>query len=569
MTEPDWPKAPWRKTKEGFPVRALRDGSSGSLRRVRAAVAVLLGAAALMALLHLTEHAGAGSAPGASVREWLHLFLAWVAGSCTLGGLAFVMLASRRTHVERRRTSGEGDPEPERGDERTPLYDRLTKLPSRELLRDRIERAIQRRQRDRGARFALLIIDLDGFNVVNRSLGHEIGDQLLVAAAQRLRNNLRATDTAARAASFAARLGGDEFVVLLEGAGEPTDIERVVERLQHALSQAYEIEGHEIVLTSSIGIVTHDGNYERPEAALRDADIAVSRAKSAGKARHVFFDASRHAASVERLGLATALRRAVRDGEFEAHYQPIIRLDDGSVTGVEALLRWNCRERGRVSPADFVPLAEELGLIVPIGEWVLGAAARQLHAWRDSIARATKLRMAVNVSPRQLADPGLVPYVQQVLERERLEPHALCLEITESAVMEDPAAAEILLHRLRELGVGLSMDDFGTGHSSLSSLQRFPFTTLKIDRSFVQKLGDGEPSGLLQAAILQTVITLAHTIGLEVVAEGVEKEAQAEALRALSCDRAQGYLFAAPMPASELEDFLARRAAELAGVQHP
>jgi diguanylate cyclase (GGDEF)-like protein len=538
----------------------VKPGSRPALPPARwrgALLALALGAVAAAGVwLHLERHAPAGKPAAQRLLEadpdaigtlFLGVLLA------TLTGVCAALFASLRAAQ-----AGAGAPSASSAleDARFALYDRLTQLPTRELLRDRLERAIQRRQRDKNAGYALMIVDLDGFKVVNRSLGHQIGDRLLVAVAQRLRNNLRATDTAARG-GYAARLGGDEFVALLEGANEPTDVERIIARLQHSLSQPYQVEGHEIVLTASIGIVTHEQNYERSEDALRDADIAMSRAKAAGKARHLFFDADRHAASVERLGLATALRRAVAEGEFEAHYQPIVRLADGRLVGFEALLRWTDPERGRISPAEFIPLAEEVGLIVPIGEWVLTTAARQLRAWRDRFPAARGLRMSVNVSPRQLADPGLVSCVQRAMAREGIGPGSLRLEITEGAVMEDPAAAGAVLERLRELGVRLSMDDFGTGHSSLSSLQRFPFDTLKIDRAFVQQLGEaGEHPSVLQTAILQAVITLAHTLGLEVIAEGVEKEAQAEVLQRLDCDHAQGYLYAPPMPAEAAESLL-------------
>ncbi len=535
----------------------MRAGSKHRSQRARPLVAALCGL-----LIGITASAGVWSqlerhrggdltgarAPRPAGVLFLAVLMSALLGSCTLlvGGAA------------RARAAGAAGPARDEGPGGR-LYDQLTQLPTRELLRDRLERAIQRRLRGIDGGFALLIVDLDGFNVVNRSLGHEVGDRLLVAVAQRLRNNLRATDTAARAGGYAARIGGDEFVALLEDASEPTDIERIIVRLQHALSQPYRVGGHEIVLTASIGIVTHEQRYERPEEALRDAEIAMSRAKAAGKACHVFFDAERHAASVERLGLATALRRAVTEGEFEAHYQPIVRLGDARLVGFEALLRWTDAERGRVSPAEFIPLAEEIGLIVPIGEWVLASATRQLGLWRERFPAASQLRISVNVSPRQLADPGLLTCVERVIRNERLAPGALRLEITESAVMEDPAAAGLVLERLRELGARLSMDDFGTGHSSLSSLRRFPFDTLKIDRSFVQQLGDQDrETSRQQTAILHAVITLAHTLGLEVIAEGVEKEAQAEILRELDCDQAQGYLYAAPMPAQAAESFLVR-----------
>jgi diguanylate cyclase (GGDEF)-like protein len=530
------------------PLRGRRGWAAG--------LALLLGgvggAGAWVHLVRLEQRAAADAALGELCLGLLMI--------CLLGCAALALRPVRRGQGRSDTTAEQADGEGGSGArDASGLYDRLTRLPGRELLHDRIDRALLRRQRDPDAHFALLIADLDGFHVVNQGLGHRIGDRLLVAAARRLHHNLRATDTAARATGFAARLGGDEFVVLLEGASEPTDVERVVERLQQALSQPYELDGHEIVLTASIGVATHEGAYHCSDDVLRDAEIAVSRAKSAGNGRRVFFDAQRHAASVKRLELATALRRAVRHGEFEAYYQPIVQLHGGAVVGFEALLRWNDPERGRISPADFIPLAEELGLIVPIGEWVLTESARQLRAWRERSPLAASLRMSVNVSPRQLTDPGLVPLVQGVLERERLAPDALRLEITESAVMDDPAAAGLLLHRLREIGVGLAMDDFGTGHSSLSSLQRFPFDTLKIDRSFVQQIGDtGARSGIPQTAILEAVITLAHTLGLEVVAEGVEKPAQAEILAELDCDRAQGYLWAAPMPADQAEAFLLR-----------
>jgi predicted signal transduction protein with EAL and GGDEF domain len=355
-----------------------------------------------------------------------------------------------------------------------------------------------------------------------------------------------------RPADTIARLGGDEFAILLDGLGGADDAVQVAERIQAALGGAFDLDGHEVFTSASIGIAMRAGGYTRAEEMLRDADTAMYRAKALGRARHQLFDAEMHVRAVDQLRLETDLRRAVERQELQLHYQPIIQVSTGAISGFEALARWRHPERGWVSPAEFIPLAEETGLIVPLGEWVLRTACRQMRAWLDELSPDSPLVMSVNISGRQITRHRLGPTIAEVLRATGLPARCLKLEITESVLMENAEAARELLEALRELNVELYIDDFGTGYSSLSYLQRFPLDALKIDRSFVSGMGSrGE-----HLEIVRTIIALARVLGMAVVAEGVETREQLATLKMLGCDFVQGYLFARPMDAGAAHDLL-------------
>jgi diguanylate cyclase (GGDEF)-like protein/PAS domain S-box-containing protein len=428
------------------------------------------------------------------------------------------------------------------------LHDRVTFLPNRVLFLDRLGLAMARARRRPEYRFAVVLLDLDRFKFVNESLGHSVGDQLLAATARRLETTLRAGDTA-------ARLGGDEFAVILDEITDVTDAICAADRVQQELSIPLYLDGKEVFSTASIGIAISSPEHERPEDLLRDADIAMYRAKALGKARHVVFDPTMQRRAVVMLELDAALRHAIERREFVLHYQPIVSLDSGGIVGFEALVRWMHPERGMLLPKEFIPTAEDTGLIVPMGDLVIEAAARQLSAWREQLGLASRLYVSINLSSKHLTFPGLVEKVGAVLMESRLPPSSLRLEITESAIMESSDVVSLTLERLKALDVQLYMDDFGTGYSSLSYLHRLPIDTLKIDRSFVSNLGiEGENS-----VIVHTIVTLARVLGMEVIAEGVENGEQLAQLRALHCDHGQGYHFSGPVPAVEAAELLARQ----------
>jgi diguanylate cyclase (GGDEF)-like protein/PAS domain S-box-containing protein len=414
------------------------------------------------------------------------------------------------------------------------FHDSLTQLPNRALFMDRLQRAIEAYRRRESATFAVLFLDLDRFKVVNDSLGHVLGDELLVAVAQRLRDMLRSSDTV-------ARLGGDEFTILLEGLDHITDAVRTARRIQEELLVPFRIGGHDIFTTVSIGIALSTTRYERPEDVLRDADIAMYRAKARGKARHEVFDTAMHDRAVTMLQFETDLRRAIEREELRVFYQPIVTLADGALAGFEALLRWD-RGGVLVGADEIISLAEETGLIVTIGRWVLDEALRQLAAWNKP-----SLDIHVNLSPKQLLQPNLVEQVQNALRTSGIEPHRLHLEVTESVLIESAEAAAALLRDLRKVGVRLSLDDFGTGYSSLSSLRQFPFDMLKIDRSFLLDAGNAERTD----EIVRTVSSLAAALGMAVTIEGLETPAQTTRMQSLGIQYAQGFYFSAPMPAEE------------------
>lgn len=424
------------------------------------------------------------------------------------------------------------------------LHDVLTGLPNRALFTERLERALLRTKRHPDRLFAVLFLDLDRFKVINDSLGHAIGDELLIAFAQRLKTCLRVEDTV-------ARLGGDEFTILLEDIQAISKITDIVERIQQVLSLPFQLSRNEVFTTASIGITLSTVGYDSPEAVLRDADIALYRAKSLGKARHEVFNAVMHEQAVMRLQLENDLRRAIEQQEFHLHYQPIVLLKTESIVGFEALIRWQHPQRGSVSPAEFIPLAEETGLIVPIGYWVLYEACRQMYEWQRQFS-VEPMTMSVNLSTKQFAQLDLIAKIEQILLQTGLDARNLKLEITESSLMETDSTAA-MLGQLQALGVQLQIDDFGTGYSSLSYLHRFPIDTLKIDRSFVSRMGvDGE-----NTEIVRTIVTLAHNLNMNVTAEGIETETQLTQLRALNCEHGQGYFFSRPVNSKAAEALIA------------
>ncbi|MHB8574324.1 MAG: putative bifunctional diguanylate cyclase/phosphodiesterase [Dehalococcoidia bacterium] len=434
---------------------------------------------------------------------------------------------------------------------RAATHDALTGLPNRVLFLDRLDQALGRAQRT-GDPVAVLFVDLDDFKVVNDSLGHEVGDRLLQIVAERLQRNLRMGDTA-------ARLGGDEFTVVLSMVAHEVEAAEVAERLRSAMQQPVEVAGHLLVPNASIGVACARAGNISSESLLRQADLAMYQAKSRGKARSACYREGMNTAAVERHTLETELRQALAAGQLRLHYQPILCLASGRMVEVEALVRWQHPERGLLPPAVFIPLAEETGLIVPLGHWVLREACRQASRWRAEQPE-TPLVMSVNLSARQFQHLTLVEDVAAVLAETGLPPCRLKLEITESAVMVDAGHAVETLLQLKQMGVLLAIDDFGTGYSSLSYLKRFPVDTLKVDRSFV----DGLASDPNDAAIVRSIVALAKSLNLAVTAEGIETREQLALLSELGCDQGQGYLFARPLPAADLTADLIRRAEESA-----
>jgi diguanylate cyclase (GGDEF)-like protein/PAS domain S-box-containing protein len=419
----------------------------------------------------------------------------------------------------------------------------------------RLDGALARTKRKEDFAFAVMFVDLDRFKVINESLGHKLGDKLLVEAGRVLRSCVREDDTV-------ARLGGDEFVILLDDVGDELLVTRVANKIHETFTMPFDLGGHEVFTTASIGIALSTTGYERPEDVLRDADTAMYRAKARGKARHEFFDKSMHKRALALLALETDLRRAVERQEFQLVYQPIVAVKNGQISGFEALVRWNHPKRGVVSPIEFIGVAEETGLIAALGRWVLREACVQMKAWSDAYPRAAQLSMSVNLSSKQFVQPGIIDEICTVVAESGLEPNRLKLEITESVLMENAEAAAAMLRELRARGIQLCIDDFGTGYSSLSYLLRFPIDTLKIDRAFVsgmaEQAGDGaENSGAENLELVRAIVTLARNLGMDVVAEGVETEGQRIRLEALGCQHAQGYLFSPPVDAESAQRIIA------------
>jgi diguanylate cyclase (GGDEF)-like protein/PAS domain S-box-containing protein len=415
------------------------------------------------------------------------------------------------------------------------FHDSLTGLPNRALFIDHLQLAINHLRRRKGYLFAVLFIDLDRFKVINDSLGHMVGDKLLIATARRLESCLREGDTI-------ARLGGDEFTILLDGIKDRGDAQRVAERVQELLAEPFDLAGHELFLTASVGIKYSGTDDEQPEDLLRDADTAMYCAKTFGKAQYQVFDAQMHTSALTNLQLESDLRRAIEREEFRANYQPIVSLQSGRISGFEALVRWHHPERGVILPSEFISFAEETGLILQIDRIVLRQACLQMRKWQETIPVTRGMKISVNLSCKQFMQPMIVQQVLEILEDTGLDPCSLKLEITESVMMERGDHAMSVLEQLSRTGIELSLDDFGTGYSSLSYIHRFPVTTLKIDQSFIKRIG-----GEQNEEIVRAVVALARNLGMEVVAEGIETGVQLDQLRALNCEKGQGYYFSNPV----------------------
>ncbi len=426
------------------------------------------------------------------------------------------------------------------------FHDSLTGLPNRASLLDGLDRLLRRSKRyGSEATFSVLFIDLDNFKVVNDSLGHSTGDTLLVAVGERLRSSLRPRD-------MIARLGGDEFTVLIDEVSGVEEAEQVADRILDELQEPFHIEGYELFTTASVGIVLGNREYEKPEDVLRDADTAMYRAKDLGRSRKGVFERTMHSRAVALFELETELRRAMEREEFVVHYQPIASLKTGRIIGFEALVRWMHSERGMVPPAEFIPIAEETGLIIPLEFFVLRESCHQIALWQRRYPERLPLTMNVNLSRNQLARPDLFDQTRCILAEAALEPRSLRLEITESAIMRNAEYAADTLVRLRELDVQIHIDDFGTGYSSLSALHNFPIDALKIDRAFIGRMDSGGDDN----EIVQTIVTLSHNLGLDVIAEGVETRNQLDRLRAMGCDCGQGFFFSKPMDGASAESLI-------------
>jgi PAS domain S-box-containing protein len=444
------------------------------------------------------------------------------------------------------------------------FHDGLTNLPNRALFLDRLQRAIAVSQRHRDFKFAVLFIDLDDFKVINDSMGHSAGDELLIQIARRLTACLRAADTVSRATNGSAlcpagdntlaRSGGDEFSVLAAELTDPIDAIRMSERIQERLSHPFAVNGREIVMAASIGIYFSGTDGKTAEDVLRDAEIAMYRAKDSGKARCEVFDNAMQVVAVKRLQLETDLRKALERDEFRVHYQPLVSLRDGRIVGFEALTRWQ-RPHGIVMPGEFISVAEVTGLILPMNRQLLREACLQLRRWHASFPSEPPLAISVNVTAKEFAKSALASEVSDILQQTGIDPRQVDLEITENVAMGDAERSAVVLSELKAVGVRLSIDDFGTGYSSLSRLQRFPVDTLKIDRSFISGMGSDHET----QEIVRVIITLAHNLGLRVVAEGIENQEEMEMLNHLGCDLGQGYLFSRPADADTIEELLRRQ----------
>ncbi|NJO97036.1 MAG: EAL domain-containing protein [Pleurocapsa sp. CRU_1_2] len=430
------------------------------------------------------------------------------------------------------------------------LHDSLTGLPNRALLIERIEFTIAHAKRNPDYRYGLLFIDLDRFKVINDSLGHLIGDQLLIAVSNLLQECVREND-------LVARLGGDEFVILLDGIKSVKDATLIGERIQQRMRSPFELQNQNIFTSASIGIVFSSVEYHNSADLMRDADIAMYRAKDKGKARYTIFDQTMYDETLKLVELENNLRFALKRNELMMHYQPIISLDSNKLVGFEALIRWQHPERGSISPVEFIPIAEDTGLILEIGEWLLREACQQLQTWRQqfaSIPEIGSLKMSINLASQQLQEPEFISKLDQILGDTGLDGSSLRLEITESVLIEPEGSIQDTLRQIKNRNIKLSIDDFGTGYSSLSYLRRFPIDNLKIDRSFIQQMNfDSE-----NFEIVRLIITLAKTLGMKTISEGVETALQLNQLKGLGCEFAQGYLFSIPLAPKQIELMLAK-----------
>jgi diguanylate cyclase (GGDEF)-like protein/PAS domain S-box-containing protein len=434
------------------------------------------------------------------------------------------------------------------------VVDVLTGLPNRVLFMDRLSRSFERARRRTDKTIAVVFIDLDSFKLINDSLGHMVGDQFLVTIAGRLESTLRSGDSIARFGRnhTIARLGGDEFTILLEDISGARDATRVAERIALDLAKPFVVAGQELFPSASMGIALYNPSYQNPEELLRDADTAMYSAKALGKGRYEIFDANMRANTIAKLQLDTEFRRAIERREFENYYQPIVSLETGKILGFETLVRWKHSTRGLIPPKEFIPVAEETGLIVPLGQWVVETACQQMRFWQGRFQEESPLLLSINLSARHFLQPDLVHQCRKVLYHTQLSPGSLIFEVTESAMMPDPEAAIQVMNQLKALGVQIALDDFGTGYSSLSYLHRFPLDSLKIDRAFISRTMEDDE-------IIRTILTLGRNLGLKVVAEGVETAEQVRKLQDLGCVLAQGYYFSDPVTAQAATDLLAAK----------
>ena len=434
------------------------------------------------------------------------------------------------------------------------FHDVLTDLPNRALLKESLDRSIKRTKRDSSYKFAIIFLDLDNFKIINDSMGHTVGDQLLCAVATRIKNCLRGVDTAVRdIADTTARLGGDEFVIVLDEVKEFVDSELVAERVKESLAVPFLIENRSVSITASMGIVTSQDAEMTTETLMRDADLALYSAKKNGKNGYVMFDESMRKVAVARLEIENELREAIANEQLTLVYQPIVSVRSQRLLGFEALVRWNHPTRGLVSPVEFIPIAEECGLIHSLGMWVLKTACRQIAEWHKAFPMHPNLTVSVNLSSQDFAHTSLPGEISKAIADNGLQPDTLRIEITESILMQDVETVNSVLEQLKETGINLYMDDFGTGYSSLSYLHQLPVDVLKVDRSFVSRLSDDKK----HRATVEAVITLAHNQGIKVVAEGVEEATHVKLLRDMKCDMVQGYYYSRPLAPADVEELLA------------
>jgi diguanylate cyclase (GGDEF)-like protein len=442
---------------------------------------------------------------------------------------------------------------------RMAYYDSLTDLPNRLLFHDRLKQALNHAERYK-SRLSILFLDLDNFKRINDTLEHRIGDLLLKGFAGRLLNYVRTSDTVSRLGTnepinTIARLGGDEFTILLVEVSAANDISKIAQRVLKILAQPFALDGHEVFITGSIGIAIYPDDGTDADSLLKNADIAMYHAKEQGKNNFQFYNQSMNATAYERLSLENNLRRAMDREDFVLYYQPRMEIRTGEIVGTEALVRWDNPDKGMLQPADFIPLAEETGLIVPMGEWILDAACKQNKTWQQEGSSLARVAVSVNLSGKQFKQTSLLEVVENVLVNTELDPNCLELELTESVLMDDEEKTLNMLHRLKRMGVVLSIDDFGTGYSSFSYLKLFPIDILKIDRSFIKDATTSTDD----ATIVEAIIAMAHSLNLRVVAEGVETEEQLAFLREIDCDEAQGFWLCPPLQPDEVLKFLNNR----------